>query len=61
MLFSGGGSLNKHMVTVIDASGSIVYQQIGDGRSYGLSIPSPQASMFYVAIDGYVKKYTRMD
>jgi hypothetical protein len=58
VLFSGGGYLSKHMVAVIDASGSVVFQEVGDGRSYGLSISSPRASMFYIAIDGYVKKYS---
>lgn len=58
VLFSGGGYLSKHMVTVIDASGAVVFQEVGDGRSYGLSIPSRQAPMFYVALDGQVKKYS---
>lgn len=58
VLLSGGGYLDKHLLAVIDASGSVVFQQVGDGRSNGLSIPSPQASMFYAAIGGLVKKYS---
>jgi hypothetical protein len=58
VVFSGGGYLSKHMVAVIDASGAVVFQEVGDGRSFALSIPSPQASMFYVALDGQVKKYS---
>lgn len=58
VVLSGGGYLNKHMVAVIDAAGAVVYRTIGEGRAYAFAAPSAQAPMFYVAIDGQVKRYS---
>jgi hypothetical protein len=56
-LFAGGGALNKHMVVVVDAKGAVVFQQVGDHRAFALRVPSPDASMFYVAVEGRVIRY----
>jgi hypothetical protein len=57
LVFSGGGYVNRHMIVVISPTGSVVYQEAGDGRAYAFSVASPGAQGFYVAVEGHVTRY----
>jgi hypothetical protein len=57
VVLSGAAALSKHMVEVIDANGSIVFQQVGDGRSFALYAPPEKRLVCFVGVEGQVNRY----
>jgi hypothetical protein len=57
VVLSGAAALSKHMVVVIDANGSLVFQQVGDGRSFALYAPPGERPVFFVGVEGQVNRY----